>query len=145
MCSEHQSDKGCSVSSGHAEIDTGRVQNLDHYRPFDVIVVKTGSSIVAGWPPPPEGKQRALPRTADLNALQLDEAGNSSVLQIMDTTLQLDSASDVSSQSACVTGTYHMRVHLCAVTLLLLSATFSPGGNTSGNGVRWLCDLAHEL
>jgi hypothetical protein len=119
MCSEHQSDKGCSVSSGHAEVDTARVPNLDHYRPFDVIVAKTGSSIVAGWPPPPEGKRRALPRTADLNALRLDEAGNSSVLEIMDTALQLDSAADVSGQSVCVTGTYHMRVHLCVVTFLV--------------------------
>ena len=95
-------DHQCAVSSGHLALDRARVPNLEFYRPFDVLTAKLGSSLVAGWPlPAMRAKPRALPSTADLDALRLDTPGKVIVNKIMDTTLQLDSVSDVSSVCLC--------------------------------------------
>lgn len=46
-------DKSIAIASGHKDDDQGRVQNLDHYRPFERGIASRVSAVAAGWPGEP--------------------------------------------------------------------------------------------
>jgi hypothetical protein len=113
------SDKAVSVVSGHAGHDPDHVPNINFYRPQQLQVAKRVTCTAVGWPAPEYGRPGPTygPFPATLNALDLDERSADTMDRIMNATLNLSSATDVSQ--TCVSCSLFSR-HGCVVSVFLL-------------------------